>query len=330
MALSYRAIYLENRLMDILEYIILLVFPLSINLIFRGLGYISLRSEANKKIENKLRNIGFTQEYQDGQPFFKKWSRKIESSRFSKKISARIKQAYLPIGTAGFLGLWIGALLLVFFIIWAYLKINFIVNGAISFLFVWAGSQMLLNNRKEHYINQIADQMPQVAILLSNSMRAGLSVQQGVEVVASKMQWPSRAEFQIVLQEIRLGVPIDTALMHLSERVPLDEIYTVISTIQVVRQAGGNLAAALASMASAIMDRQRARGEIKTITSEARFTGVVLLIFPLLMLFILNSVQPGSVGKFLNKPIGWVVMAIFIAIQYGCYKLITKFANVEI
>ena len=227
--------------MDNLQYIALFACPLAIFLIAIGIGYISIAANLDKTVQDKLRLSGLSPDERYERPFFLKWADRIEKAPWIDKVSDTVNQTYLPVRPAGFVGLAIGATLMVYFILWAFLDLNFLVNFMISIAFTWAGFRMLLANRRDYYINQLADQMPQVAILLSNSLRAGMSVNQGLQIVASKSRWPTDHEFGTVVYEINLGTPLATALTHLAERVPLEEVYTINSTIQVVHQSGGDL-----------------------------------------------------------------------------------------
>jgi tight adherence protein B len=219
---------------------------------------------------------------------------------------------------------------ILFVFLWSALAIGPLVNLLISAGIVWAAAGLYLSTKGDSYRRELASQMPQVAILVGNSLKAGLAVEQGIELVATKLGPPASREFGRVAQEVALGEPVETALERLARRFPLDEVKIIATTIQVERQVGGDLSRALAIMSSSIIDRQRVRGEIDALMAEGRITGVAMLVIPFLMLLLVNQTQPGVVRDFLAWPPGIVVLGIFAGIQVFAFRLIDMFSRVEV
>jgi tight adherence protein B len=245
-------------------------------------------------------------------------------------MRALLDRAFLQIPPVYFVGALFGVFALFFLIIWAFLKINIFINVLFSFSTTILAAWMFLRDRKNYYIDEFVKQMPQVAILLSNSLKSGMSVAQSVNVVADRLEWPAGVEFTQVTQEISLGYSVEEALVRLNKRVSIPEMNTIVITVQVLRQSGGNLSEALSLMANAIMGRERVRAEVKALTSEARYTGMALLVLPVLILFMINGVQPGSVTRFLNNPVGMFIMFLFIGVQFAAYLLISRYSQIKV
>lgn len=187
-----------------------------------------------------------------------------------------------------------------------------------------------LNSRRDHYINSFDAQMPEVAVLMSNSLRAGLSVPQAFGVVAEKMERPAGEEFERISREIRLGVDMDTAMHRMLVRLPSEELRLMITTISIQRRAGGNLAHALSVMSEAMTARFKLKDEVRTMTAEARFTGLILVLLPLFTLVIINRTMPGSVANFLSDPIGLVISVLFVAIMVLAYVLVNRVSTIRV
>jgi tight adherence protein B len=104
----------------------------------------------------------------------------------------------------------------------------------------------------------------------------------------------------------------------------------LLTTISIQRKAGGNLAAALSVVSTAITGRHRVRNEIATLTAEARYTSLIILALPVVMLALLNQVLPGSVTALLGNPLGWFLIAFFIAVQMVAFIAISRIARVRV
>lgn len=304
---------------------VIILFPTAVFLIVWGLGQQNLARLQEKEARRKI--MGGSA---DDQIRLDRFEQALERTGLAEKLEVILTKAYLRISPLFFLGAVAGAFSLVFITLWAYLSLRFTVNFFFSLSTTILAAWIYLNNRKTYYLDEFVKQMPQVAVILSNAMKAGMTVTQAIQLAASRVSWPAKQEFERVSYEIALGFTVEDALRRLTERVDLEEIRTIATTITVLRQSGGNLAQALSIMAGSIVARERVRAEVKTMTSEARFTAIVLLLLPMLVLFTINVSQDGAVTRFLDRPAGMVIMAIFIAVQFGTYFMINKFAEIKV
>ena len=123
---------------------------------------------------------------------------------------------------------------------------------------------------------------------------------------------------------------METAMQRMLDRLPSEELRMMMTTVSIQRLAGGNLAEALAVMSSAITARRKLREEINAMTAEARYTGVLLVILPIMTLALVNRMMPGSVTRFLGHPIGWLIMAVYIAVQVAAFALIQRISDIKV
>jgi tight adherence protein B len=84
--------------------------------------------------------------------------------------------------------------------------------------------------------------------LMVNGLRAGYSTMQAMEAISKELPAPISDEFRRVVQEMQLGVPMETALDNLLRRIPSDDLDFVITAINVQREVGGNLSEILDSI----------------------------------------------------------------------------------
>jgi tight adherence protein B len=262
--------------------------------------------------------------------FIERWSIRFDKTRQGEQLAARLQQADLRIAPSQFVMALLGTGVGLFLLITAAFQLTPLLTSIITVATVGLGVKFFLDARRDHYRTTLSAQMPEVATLMSNSLKAGLSVPQAFEVVADKMQSPAGSEFRRLAQEIRLGVPLTDALQRMTARLKIEELEIMVTAILIQRKSGGNLTRALAVMSSAITARHRLRNEINTMTAEGRFTSVAILIMPFVTLGILNQMMPGSVTEFLSSPIGWVVGGIFTAAQVLAFILIGRVANVKV
>jgi len=139
-------------------------------------------------------------------------------------------------------------------------------------------------------------------MLIANSLRAGSSFLQSVEMVVREAQPPISTEFARVIREVNLGLPLDDALANLSRRVKSDDLDLMTTAIAIHHTVGGNLAEILDTIAYTIRERVRIKGEIRTLTAQQRMSGYVVGFLPVALVLLLSVIAPTFMAPMLQKP----------------------------
>ena len=126
-----------------------------------------------------------------------------------------------------------------------------------------------------------------MANLMVNGLRAGYSTMQAMEAVSKELPAPISDEFRRVVQEMQLGVNMQTALDNLLRRIPSDDLDLVVTSINVQREVGGNLAEILDTISYTIRERVRIKGEIRVLTTQVMYSGRFLSLLPLIVMGVL-------------------------------------------
>ena len=192
--------------------------------------------------------------------------------------------------------------------------------------------RLYIKIKRAAYYRKFDDQLADALMLMSNSLRAGFSFLQAMEMVAREARAPIGDEFARVTQEISVGVPIGEALNGMSARIKSMDLALVVTAVVIQREVGGALAQLLELIAAVIRERQTIKGEIRTLTSQGRLTGYILGMMPisvgLAIWFVGRAVAPNDpsfieplistqlgnlllIGAFLWQMIGfWLIMRI--------------------
>jgi tight adherence protein B len=158
-------------------------------------------------------------------------------------------------------------------------------------------------------------QLPDGLMLIASSLRSGYGFMRAVQVLTQEMAPPISTEFKKTLEEVNLGIETEEALRHMTERIPSYDLDITVSAMGVQLQVGGNLAQLLETVAETIRERQRIRAEIKTLTAEARLSGVILFMLPIVMLVVVNMLNPGYIGPLIRTDFGHILVAAGFVLQ---------------
>lgn len=146
--------------------------------------------------------------------------------------------------------------------------------------------------------------LPGAIDMMGRSLRAGHSMSAAIDMVAKDAVEPAAFEFGEVFKQQNFGLPLREALMQMLERVPSQDLRVLVTAILVQRDTGGNLVEILDRTAFIIRERLRIHGEIRIQTAQGRMTGWVLSALPILMLLLINAINPGYSRILITDPGG--------------------------
>lgn len=130
------------------------------------------------------------------------------------------------------------------------------------------------------------------------------------------MRSPASEEFRRVRREIGLGLPMSQALENLHQRMQSDDLYLVITAININSQVGGSLTTMLGAVTQTIRERMRLFGEVRAITSQQRYSSYVLTLLPFFIAGVLFVLSPEYISKLFEPgitlcfPIGAIIFVM--------------------
>ena len=175
-----------------------------------------------------------------------------------------------------------------------------IVVGLLFLLFGAVAPWIYLAIRRTRRRKAFHAALPDTLQLISGSLAAGLSLSQSMDTVVREGTEPVAGEFKRVLVETRLGVPLEDALVGVSERFESRDFEWVVMAIKIQRQVGGNLAELLDTVAATMREREYIRRQVNTLAAEGKLSAVVLSALPPCFLLYLGLSQPGYVAPLFN------------------------------
>ena len=150
--------------------------------------------------------------------------------------------------------------------------------------------------------------------MMGRALRAGHSMVASINTVAEQSVEPVSTEFREVFAQQNFGLPLRDALNQMLDRVPSQDLRVLVTGILVQKETGGNLAEILDRTANVIRERLRIQGEIRTHTAQGRLTGWILCSLPVVMLFMINYINPGYSDVLLDTPIGHTLIYVGVAL----------------
>ena len=189
---------------------------------------------------------------------------------------------------------------------------------------------MWVNNKKKSRTTRINQQLVDFLGLVSNSLKSGYGLMQSFEFAARQMQPPIALEIRRMLRDSNLGMGAEDALNALGDRIDSTDLDMVLVAINIQRTVGGNLAEILDKVASTMRERTRIRGEINTLTSQQKMTGVVIGGLPVFMFAFFMVMNPGYMGLLITETVGNAMLGAAIGLEVMGYFAIKRIMAIEI
>jgi tight adherence protein B len=181
------------------------------------------------------------------------------------------------------------------------------------------------NQRREAFIGQL----PDLARVLSNGASAGLSLAASVELAAREMPDPAAQEMRTVVEQMRVGQPLDAALEALRDRLPSREISVLMSTLIIQHRAGGDTVRALAELSTTLDARKDLLREIRTLMSGAVFNSWAVAALGVTVLVMLNGIDRDILRQMTSSVIGLLALTVSASLWALAFVLVRRTTKVE-
>jgi tight adherence protein B len=177
---------------------------------------------------------------------------------------------------------------------------------------------------------QFAEQLPDNLQVLASALRAGHSFIGALSVVVNDAPEPARSEFQRVIADEQLGVPVDEALRVVVERMENRELEQVALVAAMQREGGGNTAEVLDRVTETIRERFELRRTVKTLTAQGRMSRWVLTALPLSLFAFISLVNPTYMQVLTQSTAGKVLLVLAgISVTAGSL-VIKRIVNIKV
>jgi tight adherence protein B len=172
-----------------------------------------------------------------------------------------------------------------------------------------------VGSRRRSRQAKINGQLEEMLTLVANSLRSGYGLLQGFEYASRQLSPPLASELKRMLQEASLGAGAEAAIQALADRIVSPDMEMVVTAIAIQRSVGGNLAQTLDNVAYTIRERDRIRGEIKTLTAQQRMTGIVIGALPIFVGLMMFAVNPDYMTPLFTETVGKVLLLVAAGLE---------------
>jgi tight adherence protein B len=239
---------------------------------------------------------------------------------FLGSVAKRIAQTWPSFSLAKFAFLSLGLGSMGFFVMFV-VTASGLLGGAVGLVFAVA-PYFFLNMSYNRRQREFLDQLPEALDFLSRILRAGHSLSTGLQMMADELPQPLSGEFRRCYDAHSVGQALEDSLKDTALRVDNSDFGFFVTAILIQRQTGGDLSEVLTNISDMIRQRIRLAQHVKAKTAEGRFTGYILVVFPVVLFFVSYYLNPGYASVLLHTNTGLMLLGIAAGmLMMGSYAI---------
>jgi len=151
--------------------------------------------------------------------------------------------------------------------------------------------------------------------IIVRGIKSGLPVHDCLKIIARETPEPLASEFGRLVENIGMGVALDSALDKLLERMPTAELRFFAIVMNVQQKTGGNLAEALANLSTVLRARKLMREKIKALSSEAIASASIIGVLPPGVVCLIYITTPSYMAPMFHDPRGQLMLGAGVALM---------------
>jgi tight adherence protein B len=179
-------------------------------------------------------------------------------------------------------------------------------------------------------VSEFTAQMIDALTLMANGLRSGLNVPQTLQIVVDEMPAPVSQEFGLVLDQNRIGVPLEVGFENLAKRIKTEEIYIFATSVNILRETGGNMAETFDTIVKTIRERSKLQNKINALTAQGRTAGIIVGCVPFGVAGMMYAIDPDLVRPLFTTLPGFVIILIALTLVGLGLFIINKMVKIEV
>lgn len=186
-----------------------------------------------------------------------------------------------------------------------------------------------LKKQRDKRVIDIEGSLDTWTLSLSNALHATPALGEAIEYVADRTPRPFRDELDVMIKERKLGMPLDEALTNMGVRVQSRVLTTVLATLIIARNTGGNLSEVLDTTVGQLREMARLEAVLRTKTAEGRAQAWLLALLPFLVAGAVHAIDNTYFAPLVEVPVGRVIFGIAIALWIGAIVAANKILDID-
>jgi tight adherence protein B len=176
-----------------------------------------------------------------------------------------------------------------------------------------------VNFKRRRHFKRFTATLADAVDVVVRGVKVGLPLNECFKIVAREVRSPVKEQFQLIVEDQLVGMPLADATERLCERIPIPEARFLSIVIAIQSRSGGSLAETLSNLSTVLRDRQKMFDKIKALSSEAKASAYIIAALPLFVIGALAVISPAYIALLFTERTGHIVLvASALMMVTGC------------
>lgn len=173
------------------------------------------------------------------------------------------------------------------------------------------------------YRNNVENDLLQAIVVMNNAFKSGKNIGQAIEIVSKELDGGIALEFSKMKTELSMGLSVEVVFERFANRIEIDEVAYLTSSLMILNQTGGNIIKVFSSIEKSLMNKKKLRLEMRALTSSAKMVTYILMALPIIFVIAISIVSPDYFIPLIDNPLG-ILLLIIIVLIYLLYTYIVR------
>lgn len=175
----------------------------------------------------------------------------------------------------------------------------------------------------------VEEDLLKAIMVMNNSFKSGRTIMQAVEIVKNELDGPIKDEFQKIYMDMTYGLSVDVVFSRFYDRVKLEEIKYITSSLSLLNYTGGNIARVFGTIEKSFFSKKKLANEMKSLTAASNFMYKVLVALPIIFTLVICILNPSYFLPFFTSAFGIILFILTIGLYITYVYLIKKELKVK-
>lgn len=186
-----------------------------------------------------------------------------------------------------------------------------------------------VNFKRRRHFKKFTANLADAVDVVVRGVKVGLPLTECFKIVAREARSPVKEQFQLIVEDQLVGMPLADATERLPERIPIVEARFFSIVISIQSRSGGSLAETLGNLSKVLRDRQKMFDKIKALSSESKASAYIISALPLVVVGALAVVSPDYISLLFTDKTGHIVLVVCALLMIAGTLVMRKMINFD-
>lgn len=200
----------------------------------------------------------------------------------------------------------------------------------VTLYLLYVAPRLIINALISRRQTLLRNQMVNACVNLANTAKAGLSLPQGLAVVANESPQPLQDELKRIVHQYNAARPLPAVITEAKNRLKLDSFTLFANTILISLERGGRITDALENISKSLEENERLERKISADTASGRRIVVTLAVFPFVYLLLFLFLDYDNTSLLFTQLVGQLTLVAVAVIVYISVRWSNRILNIEL